>query len=499
MQKYDVNTVDENKIMQDIKSHYRNYMQTGQLQKNPLDKVYICMGTDDLRSGHTKALHDLYTNNNIPYYMASIPDAIKNCVANAPYYTNLDYMRMCVQNGGEIICHNGTPITNDDVDDFNKLYHYFYLNKKELEYYGFKVRGIFKAGGTRVINGRDERIDPWAIYLYDFGDNFGHPFPYSMNRRILEYMNGDEDMDNEIDNAFANKDYLSFATHELTEDSQARFDHMMSRLSEYRRGIDYEFVTPSQVYDKLVSNQQKVYYTKSEVDNLISNIDGGGQSSGDNSGLSNTAKNLLLTILKATVTNSDQASNIAALETELNSGGSDTPTIINYTITNITSTVYNNGTISISAVTGNIVITASATINESEETEIELTAINQYILQNGTCNVSYSDGTEDAQFTNFKYVTSVEPFTEDTEVTATITHASTDQYLRYQKPNHFGSTPTAPTTTRADTRVVTDCIINDDMLDVVTVTWTVKAGNYLIMFYPQYLNAWDCTITAIRR
>ena len=60
------------------------------------------------------------------------------------------------------------------------------------------------------------------------------------------------------------------------------------------------------------------YYTKSEVDNLISNIDGGGQSSGDNSGLSNTAKNLLLTILKATVTNSDQASNIAALETEFN-------------------------------------------------------------------------------------------------------------------------------------------------------------------------------------
>ena len=165
----------------------------------------------------------------------------------------------------------------------------------------------------------------------------------------------------------------------------------------------------------------------------------------------------------------------------------------------ITSTVYNNGAISISAVTGNIVITASATINESEETEIELTANNQYILQNGTCNVSYSDGTENAQFTNFKYVTSVEPFTEDTEVTATITHASTDQYLRYQKPNHFGSTPTAPTTTRADTRVVTDCIINDDMLDVVTVTWTVKAGNYLIMFYPQYLNAWDCTITAIRR
>lgn len=174
-------------------------------------------------------------------------------------------------------------------------------------------------------------------------------------------------------------------------------------------------VATKQYVDSAMSNYyiKSETYSKTEVDNLISNIDGGGQSSGDNSGLSNTAKNLLLTILKATVTNSDQASNIAALETELNSGGSDIPTVINYTITNtltncsnsnnastiqenssytatitassgytldsvtvtmggtnITSTVYNNGAISISAVTGNIVITASATedtISQSEE------------------------------------------------------------------------------------------------------------------------------------
>ena len=154
-----------------------------------------------------------------------------------------------------------------------------------------------------------------------------------------------------------------------------------------------------------ITSDMSNYYTKFEIDNLINNIDGG-----DNSGLSNTAKNLLLTILKATVTNSDQASNIAALEIELNSGGSDTPTITNYTITNtlincsnsnntstiqenssytatitansdytlnsvtvtmggidITSTVYNNGAISISAVTGNIVITASA-VEDTEPT-----------------------------------------------------------------------------------------------------------------------------------
>lgn len=124
-------------------------------------------------------------------------------------------------------------------------------------------------------------------------------------------------------------------------------------------------------------------------------------------GINSEAKNLLQTILQNAVYTSNQSANITALITALGSnesGGGDTPTVKTYTITNtltncsnsnistsvdensnyvatitptdgytltgasvnitmggtdITSTAYNNGTINISSVTGNVVITIS--------------------------------------------------------------------------------------------------------------------------------------------
>ena len=119
-------------------------------------------------------------------------------------------------------------------------------------------------------------------------------------------------------------------------------------------------------------------------------------------GLNSTAKTLLETILRNAIYTTDQSANITALISALSSSG-DTPSITKYTITNkltkctngntntsvaentsykatitadagykldtvtvtmggvdVTSTVYNNGKITINSVTGNIVITATA-------------------------------------------------------------------------------------------------------------------------------------------
>ena len=123
------------------------------------------------------------------------------------------------------------------------------------------------------------------------------------------------------------------------------------------------------------------------------------------SGINSTAKTLLETILKNAIYSTDQSANITSLVSALSSGssGGDTPTTTYYTITNtltncingnsnssvaentsyiatitpntgykldivtitmggtdVTSTVYNNGKITINSVTGNIVITAVA-------------------------------------------------------------------------------------------------------------------------------------------
>lgn len=127
-------------------------------------------------------------------------------------------------------------------------------------------------------------------------------------------------------------------------------------------------------------------------------------------GINSTAKTLLETILKNAIYTTDQSANITSLVSALSSGS--TPTITYYTITNtltkctngnsnssvakntsyiatiipntgykldtvtvtmggtdITSTVYNNGKITINSVTGNIVITATA-IEKSTTTEL---------------------------------------------------------------------------------------------------------------------------------
>ena len=121
---------DEDELVNDIMASYRTYSLITPPVKKTLNKGYICFGTDDLRRGQTKQLHELYTNNNIPYYMAAIAGAAKGCVTDDPYKTNLDYMRMCVNNGGEIICHSADVITENNKTDFNTMYKYFCKNKK---------------------------------------------------------------------------------------------------------------------------------------------------------------------------------------------------------------------------------------------------------------------------------------------------------------------------------------------------------------------------------
>lgn len=250
LQKKDV-AEDKFEILADVYSNYRTYINSAPPVLNTLTKGYICMGTDDLRRDQTKSLHELYTNNNIPYFIAAIPDNVKKCVTDDPYKTNLDYMRLCVAAGGEIICHYTDQITTSNVDDFDFLNKYFRGNKKELESYGFMVNGIHKAGGEGYISGRDKRIDSWATMYYEHGDLFGYAYPYLAEREILEYI-GTSHIDSIVQHVCVNHGFAFITTHELSTDSQTLFNYLMQKLGQYTRGTDYEFVTPSQLYALLM-------------------------------------------------------------------------------------------------------------------------------------------------------------------------------------------------------------------------------------------------------
>lgn len=147
-------------------------------------------------------------------------------------------------------------------------------------------------------------------------------------------------------------------------------------------------------------------------------------------GINSTAKNLLQTILQNAVYTTNQSANINALMSALGSGesgGGDTPTVKTYTITNnlthcsnsntstsvnensnyaatitpsksytltnasvnitmggvdITSTAYNNGTINIASVTGNIAITITATSSSSSSEMVTDGLVNYFDFRN---------------------------------------------------------------------------------------------------------------------
>lgn len=246
LQKKVAKRFDKDALLDNIFSDYRAYSLTVPPTPKALTMGYICLGTDDLRPAQTKSLHELYTKNNIPYYIAAIPEAVKACVTDDPYKTNLDYMKMCVAAGGEIVCHSADVITAQNKTNFDSMYRYFAQSKELFTYHGFKVRGIFKAGGENAIYyPSDPLIDAWAAHYYEFGDYFRDAFPYNMERSLLDDWADYSLLTNAIQAAIQNKSYFIGAFHYYNSNAELAMTTIMNALQGYTRGVDYEFVTPS--------------------------------------------------------------------------------------------------------------------------------------------------------------------------------------------------------------------------------------------------------------
>ena len=265
---------DEDELVNTIMADYRAYSLITPPTPTTLTKAYICLGTDDSRPWETKDLHTLFTTNDIPYYMAAIPDSIKACVQDDPYKTNLDYMRLCVANGGEIICHSADWITEINKTDFDTMYKYFSKSKKQFEYYGFNVRGIFKAGGEGAIyNTPDPIIDAWATHYYEFGDYFTTSIPYNFDRSLLDDWEDYGVLANAIQNICENHGYFIGGFHYYNSNAELAISTILDVLSDYTEGVDYEFATPSQLYDLIMpstpSSSAGVTYSISMTNNII--------------------------------------------------------------------------------------------------------------------------------------------------------------------------------------------------------------------------------------
>ena len=219
----------------------------------PFDKAYITFVNDDCRSVVSEIV-DVFVNKGVPICLASLYGAFNN-LANSGVV--LEAVQKVVENGGEVLAHSSTVITEDNIDDFDTMYSQFALNKQMLELYGFDVNGIILAGGTGQIVGSD-KTDKWARAYYKYSDLYGsesYGYPYYHYRTSLSNFTLAKAKE-KIDDAISKKEWVVFYLHEWSEFSQSD----MESLLDYVKGKDnreIEIVTDKQIYDKFCISYPK--------------------------------------------------------------------------------------------------------------------------------------------------------------------------------------------------------------------------------------------------
>lgn len=211
----------------------------------PFDKGYVTFVNDDCRStvGEIVAV---FVEKGIPLSLAALYGAFTNLTANG---TVLDAVRLAVANGGEVLAHNPTPITETEIDDFNSLYNVFAKNKEMLEMYGFDVNGIILAGGNGQIVG-SQKTDKWVRKYYQYSDLYGNTdygYPYYHYRTALSNLTLDK-AKAKVDETIASKGWTIFYLHEWAEFSKSDMEALLDYINE-KSEKELGIATYKQMYD----------------------------------------------------------------------------------------------------------------------------------------------------------------------------------------------------------------------------------------------------------
>lgn len=180
-----------------------------------LDKGYIAICVDD---GNTDidVIADIFKNDyNFPLNLAIPPSRLNVKVTNTTIGYNVNDVCKYVQNnGGEILSHSYTVITNDNVNDFDIMYDQFSNNKRLLTEAGLNVNGIILAGGTGEIS--NSITDMWARKYYNYSDRYGDSLPYNQARTNIAKTTL-ANLKTLIDNCVTNKTFLPLSFHGLAD------------------------------------------------------------------------------------------------------------------------------------------------------------------------------------------------------------------------------------------------------------------------------------------
>lgn len=129
------------------------------------NKLYISFIFDDSNSDISD-IETLFENKGVPCCFATIPSKLTNITNSGE--TVKEVLQRAVLNGGEVLSHWGSPLTNSSTD---KEYYEVYVGaKKTLINNGFEVNGIITAGGENYDSQDFEKCTKLARIYYQYGD-----------------------------------------------------------------------------------------------------------------------------------------------------------------------------------------------------------------------------------------------------------------------------------------------------------------------------------------
>ena len=238
------------------------------------DKSYVVFVLDDTREEMDKYA-DLFISKNVPLSLATISDNLSNMASNHTE-TRLDVALRVQEAGGEILTHNKTVITEENINDNEVLYKYFVSEKQKLTGMGFNVNGIMFADGSGQVVG-SPLTAKWAYSLYKYSDLLGEQYNSKPNYASVyfgwrngmgKYNNDASQIKEYIDNLIRLKRWDVFAFRKETEISIDTLSEVLDYINS--KGKDtIEVVTYNTMYEKLAIRESEIIQREEEILNEL--------------------------------------------------------------------------------------------------------------------------------------------------------------------------------------------------------------------------------------
>lgn len=221
-----------------IKERVKNYS---------FQKGYISFVIDDLRPDVGRIV-DIFEEYGIPVCIAA-----PNMLLYSETYGEKSRYEICsqvVRNGGEILAHNDTVITEKNVDDMDIMFTHFFERSFCLREYGFEVNGIITAGGTGYLDG-DFKTDLFVRTYYKYSDRYGeekYGEPYYHPRILISHIL--DNYEKMLCDTAENKDWRILYFHDLSEISEEKLREILGAVKAFDEK-QLEVVNYSHIYEMM--------------------------------------------------------------------------------------------------------------------------------------------------------------------------------------------------------------------------------------------------------